>query len=83
MRKHLREIIGFFLIGVGLIGFLIPIMPSVPFILAGIALIGADNPRLKPLLEKIKSLKERFSNKLPSNQLAKEKQPDTTNKALG
>jgi hypothetical protein len=60
MKKHLLEIVGFILIGVGLIGFLIPIMPSVPFILAGIGLIGADNPRLKPLMDKIKTIKEKF-----------------------
>jgi len=83
MRQHLREIIGFILIGVGLIGFLIPIMPSVPFILAGIALIGADNPRLKPLLERVKGLKEKFTKNLPNSQLTKEKQSSTTNKILG
>lgn len=60
MKKHLLEIAGFILIGIGLIGFLIPIMPSIPFILAGIGLIGADNPRLKPLMDKIKAIKEKF-----------------------
>lgn len=77
MKKHLREIAGFILIGIGLIGFLIPIMPSVPFILAGIGLIGVEHPRLKPLIDKLKTIKGRFSEN-PSNKQIIEQQEVTS-----
>lgn len=67
MNKGFRELSGFILIGIGLLGFLIPIMPSVPLIVAGIALVGADNPKLQPILEKIKTIKEKINRSFPTN----------------
>lgn len=53
MLHNIRTIIGFALIGLGLIAFLLPVIPSVPFLLAGIALIGAKHPLIKPLINRL------------------------------
>lgn len=60
IKQRLLEILGYTLIIIGLIGFLIPLMPSVPFILAGAALVGADNPYLQLMLKKANELKEKL-----------------------
>ncbi|HSB78614.1 MAG TPA: hypothetical protein VLM91_07500 [Candidatus Methylomirabilis sp.] len=46
-RKKLRVILGFSLIGVGAIGMLLPLLPGIPLVLAGVALVGADHPRIQ------------------------------------
>lgn len=43
-----RTAVGLFLIVVGLLGLLLPIMPGLPFLIAGIAMIGVDHPLLRP-----------------------------------
>jgi uncharacterized membrane protein YbaN (DUF454 family) len=63
IKQRLSEILGYTLIIVGLIGFLIPIMPSVPFLLAGAALVGKDDPHLQLMLSKTKEIKEKLKNK--------------------
>lgn len=46
-RKKLRVILGFSLIGVGAIGLLLPLLPGIPLVLAGLALVGTDHPRIQ------------------------------------
>jgi uncharacterized membrane protein YbaN (DUF454 family) len=33
---------------VGLLGMLLPVMPGIPFLIAGVAMVGVDHPVLRP-----------------------------------
>jgi uncharacterized membrane protein YbaN (DUF454 family) len=50
---QLREICGFGLLIVGLIGGLIPVIPGSPMVIAGIALLGSDHPRIRPSIRRL------------------------------
>ena len=41
--------VGFSLIVLGAIGSLVPIVPGVPMILAGVALVGSDHPWIRDI----------------------------------
>ena len=45
--QKIKVIMGIALCAVGLAGTLIPIIPGVPIILAGLALMGADHPLVR------------------------------------
>lgn len=38
---------------VGVVGILLPGLPGTVFFLAGVALLGADHPRVRPWLERL------------------------------
>ncbi|MBA2703656.1 MAG: DUF454 family protein [Blastocatellia bacterium] len=44
---------GFLMIALGLIGLVLPIMPTIPFLLAGVALLGRDHPVVRPFIERL------------------------------
>jgi uncharacterized membrane protein YbaN (DUF454 family) len=44
----IRTVVGLVLIVVGLLGMLLPIMPGVPFLIAGVAMIGMEHPVVRP-----------------------------------
>jgi uncharacterized membrane protein YbaN (DUF454 family) len=44
----IRTIAGLLLIIVGLVGMLLPVMPGIPFLIAGVAMVGVDHPVLRP-----------------------------------
>jgi len=46
--------LGGFLVAVGIVGFLLPLLPGFPFFLAGLALLGARIPSLRRRLEDYK-----------------------------
>jgi len=52
--KRLRTVAGFLLLLVGTAGLVLPFVPGVVLILAGIALVGADHPWLAPILGKVR-----------------------------
>jgi uncharacterized protein YqgC (DUF456 family) len=52
-------VLGFTLILLGAIGTLVPVIPGVPMILAGVALVGVDHPRIRELRRGWKSLVSR------------------------
>jgi hypothetical protein len=41
------------LIGVGVIGTLLPIIPGIPMVIAGVALVGPGHPVLRPVMTRI------------------------------
>ena len=51
---RIREMVGLALLSLGLVGFVLPIIPGIPFLLAAMALLGPGHPRLKPWLSRIK-----------------------------
>jgi uncharacterized membrane protein YbaN (DUF454 family) len=60
MLKVLSLIAGTVLIVVGIVGILLPILHGVGFILAGLALIGYANPRVRDALERHFRRAERY-----------------------
>jgi uncharacterized protein YqgC (DUF456 family) len=46
-----RVAIGVPLIALGLVGLVLPIIPGLPLLAAGLLAIGADHPRLRPVVE--------------------------------
>jgi uncharacterized protein YqgC (DUF456 family) len=57
--QKLKVILGVALCVVGLAGTLVPIIPGVPILLAGLALMGADHPL-------VRGLKARFTGRRKS-----------------
>ncbi len=51
MRQGARRAIGLVLIVVGTLGMLLPLMPGIPLVVAGLALLGWDRPILRRLRE--------------------------------
>jgi uncharacterized protein len=49
----LREATGFGLVVAGLLGLLLPFLPGVPLLLAGVAVLGANHPRIQPWVARI------------------------------
>jgi hypothetical protein len=47
------------LIGVGIIGTLLPIIPGMPMVIAGVALVGPGHPVLGPLMTRIERWRRR------------------------
>lgn len=43
-----RTVAGLVLIALGLLGLLLPVMPGIPFLIAGVAMVGVDHPVLRP-----------------------------------
>ena len=43
-----RTVAGLLLIVVGLLGMLLPVMPGIPFLIVGVAMVGVDHPVLRP-----------------------------------
>lgn len=50
---RLREVTGFALLILGLLGMLLPLLPGVPLVLAGVAILGSKHPRIQPWIERI------------------------------
>ncbi len=50
---RLREVTGFALLIAGLVGLLLPVMPGIPLLIAGVALLGSKHPRVQPWIKRI------------------------------
>ena len=73
MVRSLRNILAVICIILGLIGAFLPVMPTVPFLLAALGL-ASDSPRLKKFLDNnpvCKYYLENFRNKRPLTQYIK------------
>lgn len=51
--KALRNAAGFALIGLGILGIFLPILPGVVFIMAGAAVLGTDHKAVRPFMKYI------------------------------
>jgi uncharacterized membrane protein YbaN (DUF454 family) len=59
----LAVIAGFGLLAVGVLGTLLPIIPGIPFLILGAALIGKDHPLIRPFAERIERWRNRARGK--------------------
>ena len=52
--RRIRVVTGLTLIGLGVIGIFLPIIPGLPLFIAGVALAGPDHPLVRRLKERLK-----------------------------
>lgn len=64
----LRTIAGVTLITIGLIGIVLPIIPGIPLLLAGIATMGRDHPLLRPVMARLDRWRNRWRKPASSSQ---------------
>lgn len=50
---QLRSIGGWVLVVVGLLGLVVPVLPGIPFLLAGVALLGREHPLVQATLRRL------------------------------
>lgn len=53
-----RVVMGVLLIVVGILGTLLPVIPGVPLLIAGVALIGPKHPLIRPYVERFERWRE-------------------------
>lgn len=56
--KAARVVMGVLLIVVGILGTLLPVIPGVPLLIAGVALIGPKHPLIRPYVERFERWRE-------------------------
>ena len=55
----LRTVSGLLLITVGAVGLVLPIIPGIPLLLAGVATMGRDHRLLRPVFKRIAAWQQR------------------------
>lgn len=45
---------GLILIGLGVLGLLLPVIPGIPLLVAGVALVGSNHPWIRPLAARLR-----------------------------
>jgi uncharacterized membrane protein YbaN (DUF454 family) len=65
MWNGARTVFGYALLVVGIAGVLLPIIPGTPFLIAAVAVLGADHPVIRPW-------KKRVNRWLKKNPITKE-----------
>ena len=59
MLRHLKLVAGFALIIAGLIGMVLPIIPGIPMLIAGAALLGSEHPLIRPFARRFERWRKR------------------------
>lgn len=54
MWGTIRVIAGMLLIGLGLVGTVLPVIPGIPLLLAGVALLGTNHPWVRPFVARLR-----------------------------
>lgn len=52
-RRALRVLFGAALVAVGLVGLVLPIIPGIPLLVAGLAILGVQHPWLRPIYSRL------------------------------
>ena len=65
MWRTIRVIAGVLLIGQGLIGMLMPVLPGIPLLLAGVALLGSDHPWVRPIMARLRLWRRKGTQRQP------------------
>lgn len=68
-NRYCKMTVGWALVSLGIIGWLLPILPGTPFIVLGLAILSAESEWLR---NKIEALKMRFPRQTARLQLLKE-----------
>ena len=54
MWATIRTVAGMILIGLGLVGMVLPVVPGIPLLLAGVALLGTNHPWVRPFMARLR-----------------------------
>ena len=54
MITYLKIVAGHLLLAVGLVGLVLPIIPGIPLLVAGAALLGPKNPIVRPFFARLR-----------------------------
>ena len=68
MVALMRTVAGVMLITIGLIGLVLPIIPGIPLLIAGVATMGRDHPLLRPVFTRLNRWRSRRASQKPSSQ---------------
>lgn len=60
MKKHLKLASGIGLLILGVLGILLPIMPGIPFLIAGVAILGTEHPLIRPFKKQFDRAKKKY-----------------------
>lgn len=60
MWRTIRTVIGLILIVLGLIGLLVPVMPGIPLLIAGVALVGTNHPWVRPVIARLRAWRRKW-----------------------
>jgi uncharacterized membrane protein YbaN (DUF454 family) len=52
--RTVRLIAGVLLVTLGVIGMLMPVLPGIPLLVAGVALLGSNHPWVRPLVARLR-----------------------------
>jgi hypothetical protein len=62
LRRHLKVVGGCALIFLGLLGMVLPIIPGIPILVAGVAILGTDHPIIRPFARRFEQLRQKYTN---------------------
>ncbi len=54
MWGTIRTVAGVVLCGLGLAGMVLPVLPGIPLLLAGVALLGTNHPWVRPFMARLR-----------------------------
>ena len=60
LKRGVAFFLGLFLIGLGIIGMILPLVPGIPFFLLGLGVLSASSRRIRGLLEDLKRRARRW-----------------------
>jgi len=72
VMQKLKVIAGFGLILIGILGCFLPIIPGIPLMLAGAAMVGFDHPWIRPFKERFDRWRESMKREPKTDTLSKE-----------
>ncbi len=61
MSQTVRLVIGLILIGLGVIGMLLPIIPGIPLLIAGVAVVGTNHPWIRPVMVRLRAWRRKWN----------------------
>jgi uncharacterized membrane protein YbaN (DUF454 family) len=59
MPERLKKISGYGFLFLGVVGAIIPVLPSIPFFMAGASLLGKEHPVIRPFATRIERWRQR------------------------
>lgn len=60
MWGRIRTVAGMVLIGLGLVGMLVPVIPGIPLLIAGVALVGTNHPWIRPVIARLRAWRRKW-----------------------